>query len=292
MRKPALGRGLKALIPQQSTKKSILKNRGKVSNQLSPNNIQEIPLNKIETNPQQPRQYFNQQQLAELVQSIKQYGLIQPVVVSRVGDKYQLITGERRYRAAKILNRKAIPAIIRPIKEQEKLEISLVENIQRQNLNAIEEARAYQRLVNEFNLTAEKIAKKVGKRRPTISNALRLLKLPKEIQRAVIEGKISAAHGKAIAALTNSEEQLKLFQQIIRKQLNVQDAQKAARQVVVKKHLRSIKIDSNILVKEERLENSLGTKVKIKKRGGHGQIIIEFYSDEELNEIINKIISK
>lgn len=292
--KGGLGRGLGSLIPSRSAK-SPSQNKLEKSKIPPPANLKEeggiykVDINKISPNPHQPRQEFNHQELEELVNSIKEHGILQPLIVSESNGVFELIAGERRLRAAKIAGLKKVPAIIRPVKQQEKLELALIENIQRQNLNPLEEAEAYKKLGEEFQLTQEEIAKKVGKNRSTISNTLRLLTLPEEIKKAIRNNKISEGHAKIILSLPTEREQLKFFKNIIKQGLSVREtARQADKIIVVKKHLR--RIDPNLSAKEEKLREHLGVKVSIKKRGKGGQIIVEYYSEAELNEIIRKMV--
>ena len=213
---------------------------------------------------------------------------MQPLIVTAGPDgTYQVIAGERRLRAAQILGLKTVPAIVRDIKEQQKLELALVENIQRQDLNAIEEAVAYQRLIDEFSLTQEEVGRRVGKSRSAVTNALRLLTLPTEIQKALINGKINYSTARVIVGLP-PQQRLKFFHKVLQQDLTVRAVENQARQVTVRKHLRKTK-DPNLAALEEKIQAALGTKVIIKKSGVTGQIIIEYYSDEEFSNLIEKL---
>jgi len=283
-----LGRGLGSLIPQKLTKEATQK----IDKIEGERKVLEIPIEKIQPNPLQPRKDFSHRDLEELINSIREHGIVQPLIVTEKEDgNYQLIAGERRLRAAKILNLTSVPTIVRKAKEQEKLELALIENIQRKNLNPLEEAAAYQKLIDEFNLTQEEVAKRVGKSRAVVTNTLRLLNLPEEVQKAIIEEKITAGHARVIAGLEDPREQLEFFKKIIRFGLNVRETESVARKVLVKKHERIIgRADPLIQDKENQLRETLGTRVNIKKFGRGGEIIINFYSEEELEEIIRKII--
>ncbi len=280
-----LGRGLSSLIPLKSIKES-LDNKDSVGLK---ERVYEVEVDKIQPNPRQPRQNFDRALLEDLINSIKVHGIIQPLVVFESSDGYQLITGERRLRAAKMLGLKKVPVVVRNASEQEKLELALVENVQRQNLNPIERAYGYQGLVDEFNLTQEEVAKKVGQSRAAVANTLRLLSLPDEIQKALQEEKITEGHAKALLGIVTSEERRRLFKEILKNKLSVRLAESQARKVTVRKHIRHKTIDPNLHEKEELLQESLGTKVEIKKKGGQGTITVHFYSAEELQEIISKI---
>jgi ParB family chromosome partitioning protein len=283
-----LGRGLRSLIP--SIRKPIKDELPAVPPVGEPGErILELPVDKISPNPMQPRENFAHQDLEDLINSIKEYGIIQPLIVSKIGpDDWQLIAGERRLRAAKILELKTVPAIVRQAAKQEKLELSLIENVQRKDLNPIERARAYQRLIDEFNFTQEEVAKKMGKSRPHVANSLRLLGLPEQIQKALIEEKITEAHAKLILSLDAPKAQLKAFKRILRGGWTVRETEQAIQKIKPSKGKFKIK-DFAIQDKEERLREALGTKVEIKKKGEGGRVIIEFYSQEELERIIKKI---
>jgi ParB family transcriptional regulator, chromosome partitioning protein len=291
MDKNILGRGLDSLIPPKKIDGITLAEvAGPIISVDDRDKIRQLPIDQIAANPHQPRQQFDHQQLEDLIESIREHGIIQPLVVTKNGDNYQLIAGERRLRAAKFLELATVPAIVRQAGEQEKLELSLIENIQRQDLNPLEEAIAYQRLADEFNLTREAIGKKVGKSKSAIVNQLRLLSLPEEIKQALIDGQISAGHGKVIAGITDVAEQLKFFKKVLKNQMNVRETESAVQEIEVKKHTRRLHRDPNLVSQEELLQGALGTKVKISKKNGQGKIMVEFYSEEELTNIIDKIV--
>ena len=286
-----LGRGLGSLIPKKPASEAITpENKPFLVDDKS--RILQIPVGEIEVNPMQPRTVFDHEGIEELIESIKVYGVIQPIIVSRSEHGYELIAGERRLRATKILGLATIPAIVREVKEQEKLELALIENVQRRNLNAVERAVAYDRLMNEFNLSQEESARKLGVSRSSFANTIRLLELPAEIQKALAEDKITEGHAKVIAGLENEVEQLDLLKKILSYNFTVRDAEKERQKSRVKTNSpRRIAVDPILGEKEEILRSHLNTKVNIKKKGGEGQIIIEFYSDEELDSIINQIKS-
>ncbi len=298
-----LGRGLASLIPQKNlpadeTGKSASNNSGlpaKSQTDLPQDDFLEVPIEKIAMNPQQPRHDFDEKELQELADSIKEHGIIQPLVVTKIApEQYELIAGERRLKAARLAGLELVPVIIREeAGEREKLEIALVENIQRHDLNVVEEARAYKKLIGEFDLTQEEIAMQVGKSRSAVANKVRLLSLPVEIQRALIEGRITEGHARSILAIENPEKQRVLFELILKNNLTVRQAEDKVREVTVATHKRRISgaaQDPVLKDAEERLATALGTKVAIKKSGGGGKIVIDFYSAEELENIASQIL--
>ncbi|MEK7075579.1 MAG: ParB/RepB/Spo0J family partition protein, partial [Patescibacteria group bacterium] len=252
--------------------------------------VQEVPIEDIVANPFQPRKVFNQEHLQELADSIKEHGVIQPLVVNKTPAGYELVVGERRFRASQLAGLKKVPVIIKQgMADQTKLEVALIENIQRQELNPIEEAQAYQKLMDSFGLTQEKVAQKVGKSRPAIANTVRLLNLPAEIQRAIIEGKLSEGHARAILGLAGMERQLALFKMILDQGLNVRQVEAKVRELMARPRLEAAGPDPNTLAWENELRSKLGTKVKIEKKGRGGKIMIEFFSEEELHDLMDKI---
>lgn len=251
--------------------------------------VEEVEISKIVSNPHQPRKDFNEEKLKELSESIKKNGIIQPIIVTRRGNQLEIIAGERRLKAAKLAGFSKVPVIIREADEQQKLEWAIIENIQRHDLNPMEEADSYLKLSKEFGLSQEEVAQKVSKSRSVVANKLRLLQLPSEIQRALIEEKITEGHAKAILAITDTEKQHALFEMIIKNNLTVRQAEGKTREISVKKHKRLINVDPEIKAVEDRITETLGTKVKLQKTGQGGKIIIEFYSQEELNSLIEKI---
>ena len=284
-----LGRGLNSLIPSKK-KKSVSKKDDNDGLEESKDRLLEIPIEKIKPNPRQPRLDFGYEELEELIQSIKEHGILQPLVVSRLDNgNYELIAGERRFRSSKFLNLKTVPALVRTVKDQEKLELALIENIQRKNLNPMEEARAFRQLIDDFGLRQEDVAKRVGKSRPVIANTVRLLNLPDEIQEAVRNGKLKESHARTLLSFDNLKEQLKHFRKILRNDLTVRDVENNVKKVKGKKY---VKEDPNLKAKEESLRSSLGTKVDVKKTGKRGQIVIHFYSNEEFLSIFKKITKK
>jgi ParB family chromosome partitioning protein len=256
---------------------------------LNPNAVIEIPIDRISPNPFQPRMDFDAAKLNELAESIKQHGIIQPLVVTNTGGKYELVAGERRFQAARLAGLQKIPAIIKKADDQKKMELAVVENVQRENLNPIEEAKSYQKMTDEFQLSQDEIAKKIGKSRSAIANKMRLLALPIEIQNALTSGKITEGHAKVILAIENPEKQRALFEMILKNNMTVRQTEDKTKEISVKSHKRNISVDPETKRKEDLFSQALGTKVKIKKSGGGGKIVIDYYSSEEFNNILSKI---
>lgn len=252
--------------------------------------IQEIDVAKVVANPYQPRKVFDQAALQELADSIREHGVIQPLVVTETPIGYEIVVGERRFRASQLAGLTRVPAIIKKtLGDQTKLEVALIENIQRQELNPIEEAQAYDRLIKTFHLTQDQVAKKVGKSRPAITNTLRLLQLPAEIQRAVIEGKISEGHARAILGLPDIEKQLLMYQMIVEQGLNVRQVESKVRELSLRRQMDAAAPDPKLMALETELRGKLGTQVKIQRQGRGGKITIEFFSDEELDDIVRRM---
>ncbi len=250
----------------------------------------DIPIDLVDPNPHQPRRSFEPEALEDLVRSIRQHGIIQPLVVTRNGERFELIAGERRLRASKLLGLTTVPAIVRETHELEQLELAIVENVQRQDLNPVEESLAYQQLLDEFGMTQEEVAQKVGKSRTTVANALRLLTLPPEMLSALRDGKITASHGKVLLSAVTPHEREKLYRQIIDDQLPVRAAGSIGRATTVRRHVRR-KTDPLIIAAEDELRNHFGTKVTISKRDERGSVSIEFYSEEEYLALLNRLRS-
>lgn len=281
MERKALGKGIGALIPERPEIASERKNE-----------IIYVQTGQIKPNPFQPREDFDTQSIEDLAQSIKEKGIIQPLLVRRKGDSYELIAGERRLRAANLLSLKEIPIIVKDVEDRDSLELALIENIQRQGLNAIEEAHAYQYLIDKFQVTQDKISAVIGKARVSITNTLRLLKLPQEIQQEIKKGRISFAHGRALLEIEDANQQRKLAQEVISKDLSVRELEnliKSRRPKAIKRSIGESARDPSIMILEDELQQALATKVRISKRKKRGHILIEFYSQEELERIINII---
>ena len=291
MQKPSgLGRGLGSLIPGKKTAKEIIGVASEVAGILdTQEKIYQLPVDKITPNPHQPRAHINEEDLLELTKSIKEHGVIQPLIVTKIDNGWQLIAGERRWRSAKLAGLDKVPAIVRQMSEQKKLEVALIENLQRRNLNALETAFAYQKLVDEFNLTHEQLSQRVGKSPSTVANTLRILNVIDEAKAAIRDGQIFEGHARVLAGLP-AADQLITLKKILAENLNVRDTEKAGHQVVVQKRIRKVSFDPEVKAKEELLQGILGTKVEIKKHGSTGQIIIKFFSEEELRNIVDKII--
>jgi len=288
MTKSGLGRGLSSLIPNKLNGEGEVFQSAVVEDKSE--RVRQIPINQIEQNPLQPRENFDHSELEELINSIKKHGILQPLIVTqKTSGSYQLIAGERRLRASEVLELETVPCLIRKAEELEKLELALIENIQRSDLNPIEEARAYQKLVDEFHLTQEEVAEKVGKKRATIANTLRLLDLPEEIQQALRQKKITTGHAKVILAAESEAERLKIFKKILTSDLTVRQTEGEVKKIKVKSHYRTVEKDLETEEKEDRLRQALGTKVSINKKDQGGQVEIEYYSAEELNDLIEKI---
>jgi len=283
-KKGGLGRGLSSLIPTGADKKPMGEAGKKPA--ASGREIADILIDDIVPNPKQPRESFSHEEMEELISSVKEHGILQPLIVSPTDDKYELVAGERRWRAAKMAGLRTVPAIVRSVKEQQKLEFALIENIQRQDLNPIEEGKAYKRLADEFNLTQDQVAKKVGKSRPQVTNFIRLLELPLEIQESVASGEIPYTKARTLLALDTPRAQLKLFKKIVKDKLTVRDTEE---KVGGKKQKPKAGKDPNLAAREDDLRTALGTKVEIKKRANGGQIIIDYYSDEELEGLIERL---
>jgi len=284
-----LGRGLGALIPTKSgpVPQQIIEKITQETLQQTGERVLDIPVEQIEPNPLQPRKIFTHEDLEELINSIREHGIIQPLIVTKIGEnKYQLIAGERRWRSAKFLEMKTVPAIIRSASENEKLEISLIENIQRKDLNPMERARAYQRLITEFNLTQEEAAKKLGKARASLTNTLRLLTLPEPVQKAIEDEKITEGHAKVLLSSDEPEKQKMILKRILGLDLTVRETEKIVSGRRVKK---TIELDAGLLEKERQLSIILGTKVKIIRKKKGGKIVIETPSQEDLEKIIEKL---
>lgn len=289
-KKPALGRGLSALL--QDDKTDITHKDSPESTARAAGSVAEIEIGKIEANPFQPRTKFEEEALEELAQSIKELGIIQPITVRKLGyDTFQLISGERRYRASQIAGLTSIPAYVRIANDQSMLEMALVENIQRANLDAIEVAISYQRLIEECKLTQEELSQRVGKKRSTISNYLRLLRLPAEIQEGIRDGKITMGHARALINIENPEEQLAVFQQILKDTLSVRKAEELAKnkkEEGQKNHPSSV-VPLSLLDKKIKanLADHFNVKVKFQRKDEEkGRIVIPFDSEDELDRIL------
>lgn len=281
-----LGRGLGALIPQLDEEEMA--------------KAHEVPVQEIRPNPYQPRKEFDTESLNELANSIREHGIIQPLLVRYDEQGYQLIAGERRWRASQIVGLTNVPVVVREFTDQQMMEVALVENLQRENLNPMEEAEAYQRLMEAFNLTQEEVAQKVGKSRPAIANTLRLLQLPSDIQKLVSSNTLTMGHARSILSLSNPDHQRKACLEIIQKGMSVRETEEYIRNLnqtdvsreTKKKNEKknpSLKRDPHWAAIEERLVQHFGTKACIHNSGPGGKIEIQFYSGEELERILETI---
>lgn len=256
----------------------------------SDSTIQELEVAKIIPNPYQPRKVFKEEALKELAESIKEHGVIQPIVVTENNSGYEIVVGERRFRASQLAGLTKIPAIVKKtLHDQTKLEVALIENIQRQELNPIEEALAYQRLMQKFGLNQGQVAVKVGKSRPAVANIIRLLQLPAEIQRGIIEGKIYEGHGRALLTLPDIDRQLLMYQEILEQGLNIRQVELRVREFAKKRKMDAVMPDPKLMAVESQLRSELGTQVRVSRQGRGGRITIEFFSDEDLEDILHKI---
>ncbi|MCM1252430.1 MAG: ParB/RepB/Spo0J family partition protein [Clostridium sp.] len=290
-----LGKGLDALIPNVQADIKTKNTNDKAAAEKEPETI--VKITKIEPNREQPRKNFDEDALQELADSIKQFGLLQPILVQDRKTYYEIIAGERRWRAAKLAGLKEVPVIIRNYTEQEIVEISLIENIQREDLNPIEEALAYKRLLTEFNLKQDEVAERVSKSRTAVTNSMRLLKLCDEVQQMIIDDMISTGHARALISIEDPEEQYAIAQRVFDEKMSVRDIEKLVKnlnkpekpkkEVIEDKSLDIIYQDI-----EEKLKQTLDTKVAITSKGnGAGKIEIEFYSHDDLDKIID-LLSK
>jgi len=280
MQKMALGKGLGALIPDLSALDE--KDRRALG-------VIELELDKIIPNEYQPRKVFNDEKLKELAASIKEQGVIQPIIVHKAGGGYQLIAGERRWRASRLAGLKTVPALVKEATKRELLEMALIENIQREDLNPLEAAEAYKRLQDEFKLTQEDLAKRVGKERSTVTNFLRILSLPKEVKQELATGSLSMGHAKALLSLERARDQMQVAALIVKKGLSVREAEAIALRLKNPVKEKKAKVSLELKSVEEKLRKSLGTKVSIAAKAKGGRIVIEYYSNDELDRILDKI---
>jgi ParB family chromosome partitioning protein len=278
MTRQALGKGLSALLKDREA--------------TTEDELRELDIDLLDPSRFQPRQIFSEAKLEELAKSIKTHGFVQPVVVRQNGQRFQIIAGERRWRAAQRLGLPKLPVVVKQISDEQMIEASLVENIQRENLNPIEEASAYQRLAHEFNLTQEEVAQRTGKERSTITNFVRLLKLPQEIQQLVLEDKLSMGHARALLALESAPEQRVLAEKAVRHGWSVRQVERTISHLKngKPKHESKTQIDPNVKAAVEKMEKALGTRVRIVERGQAGKIEIEYYSQEELQRLYEYLL--
>ncbi len=283
----SLGRGLGALITP-TTKN----NNYTPSSTEAEGKIWFIPINKITPDPKQPRKNFKPEELDQLASSIKEHGVLQPLlVVEKTDGGYSLVAGERRLRASQLAGLTTVPVLIKQWADQQKLEVSLIENIQRENLNPLEEAFAYKRLIEEFNLTQQQVSERVGKSRSAIANAVRLLDLPDQVQVALVEGKINSGQARALLSLATSHEQLNMLSSMLGEKMTVRDLERESNKQKVLSN-RPIRKDPNILYLEDKLRAELGTKVNISQKGLRGTIVIDYYSEDDLKRLVKKLLNE
>lgn len=293
-----IGKGLHSLIPPKSSSGETV--FPKVSQPLrsKKESIFNIEIDKIKPNPMQPRQEMDRGDIVSLADSIKEHGILQPLIVTKIVKdlargqevEYTLIAGHRRLEAAKTLGLPHVPVIVRDSTEQQKLELALVENIQRTDLNALDRAKAFRRLHDEFDLTHQEIARKVGKSRELITNTIRLLNLPQEVQGGLLSGKISEGHARTLAGIKSPQTQKALFEEIIKNNLNVRQIEQRVREVSVAAHKRKVFLDPEIKKIAGDLTAFFGNKVEIRRSGVGGKILIDFSDKENLDNLIKKII--
>ena len=297
VKRNGLGKGLDSLIPNKSDKPNVQseKKQKKAENVKEETGEIMVKINQVEPNRDQPRKDFDEDSLMELADSIKQFGILQPLIVKKKKDYYEIIAGERRWRAAKIAGIKEVPIIVKEYTDQEIVEISLIENIQRENLNPIEEAMAFKRLLEEFNLKQDEVAERVSKSRTAVTNSMRLLKLSKKVQQMIIDDMISTGHARALLAIDDEEQQYILANKIFDEKLSVRETEKLVKALKnPKKEVKKQKLEHTFVYDniEEQLKNIIGTKVSVNpKANGKGRIEIEYYSEEELERIYDLIMT-
>lgn len=314
MPKQILGRGLSSLIPKREesagTKPAQPSTTDTQRAQFVKPSFSEprlgesvyfVETEKVHPNPHQPRRDFDEEGLKDLGESIRRHGIIQPLVVTKHEHQtargqevlYELVAGERRLRAAELIGLKHVPVVIREAAEQQKLEVALVENLQRHNLSPLEEARAFRKLMDVFGLSQQEVASRVGKARPSVANTMRLLDLPQEVQKGLGEAKVSEGHARAILGLKDPVQQLAIYREILEKNLNVRDVEEVVRNEALRAGTRKLRaekdIDPEVREFQTKLASALGTKVKVKGNPTRGKIVVEFYSREELRNIVDKM---
>lgn len=299
VKRNGLGKGLDSLIPNKNEKKpktsAKIDDREKKEEEVLKSGEIMVKINQVEPNREQPRKDFDEDALVELADSIKQFGILQPLIVQKKKDYYEIIAGERRWRAAKIAGVKEVPVIVKEFTDQEIVEISLIENIQRENLNPIEEAMAYKRLLEEFNLKQDEVAERVSKSRTAVTNSMRLLKLSPRVQQMIVDDMISTGHARALLAIDDEEQQYILANKIFDEKLSVRETEKLVKALKnPKKEIKKPKSEHTFVYDniEEQMKNIIGTKVSVNpKANGKGRIEIEYYSEEELERIYDLIMT-
>lgn len=275
MNKKGLGKGLGALISSASEENGS-------------GGVVELKINEIEPNVGQPRKKFDDQKLMQLSDSIKEHGIVQPIIVRREDNIYKIVAGERRWRAARLAGLSSVPVIIKDVSNKQVMEMALIENIQREDLNPIEEAEAYERLLNEYNMTQEELSKSIGKNRSTIANIIRLLALCEKVKESVINGEISNGHARALLSIEEKEIQEKVCTEIIEKSLNVRETENLVKRILTNRNeIKRVKNDDENIIKiEDDLKKIFGTKVKLFNKNKKGKIMIEYYSNDELERLL------
>lgn len=297
IKKKGLGKGLDSLIPDNKSMKSVTSEKTVESKEdaAAKSGVQVMKINEVEPNRDQPRKNFDEDALLELSDSIKQFGVLQPLLVRKRKDYYEIIAGERRWRAAKLAGVKEVPVIVKEYTDQEILEIGLIENIQRENLNPIEEAIAFKRLLEEFNLKQDEVAERVSKSRTAVTNSMRLLKLSDKVQQMIIDDMISTGHARALLAIDDPELQYTLANKIFDEKLSVRETEKLVKEIKNPKKTKEKKVMENAFIYqdlEEKMKGVFGTKVSIASKGkGKGKIEIEYYSDDELEHLFDMMMS-
>jgi ParB family chromosome partitioning protein len=280
VKKSALGKGLGALIPEVSDR---------IINKEEKNNVFEAEINQVSPDKEQPRKNFDEEKLEQLANSIREHGIIQPILVRKEDDYYKIIAGERRWRAARLAGLKKIPVLEKALDKKQTMEVSLIENLQREDLNPVEEAKAYRKLMDEFKITQEEIANRIGKSRPAVANTMRLLSLDNRVLNYLVDGTLSEGHGKAIVSIENNDTQYEIAKKIIDEGLNVRQTEALIKNINSIKNKRSEKPSKDVYIKdiESKLKIILGTKVSINSGRKKGKIEIEYYSNEDLERIID-----
>ena len=281
-----MGKGLDSMIPPKATQRAVIEDK----NTVSKTGETILKINEVEPNKKQPRKFFNEEALQELSDSIKQHGIVQPLVVAKKDDYFEYIAGERRWRAAKLAGLKEVPVVIKDYSPQEIMEVALIENIQREDLNPVEEAKAYQNLIKEYNLKQEEVAERVSKSRSAITNSLRLLKLSDDVLTLLMEEEISSGHARALLGLEDSEKQLEIAEKIAKDHLSVREVEKLVKNInqpakITKKKELSNDFLNNYM--DEKVKLKTGTKVRINRKSENkGKIEIEYYSQDDLEKIL------
>jgi ParB family chromosome partitioning protein len=278
MKRKALGKGLSALLPDPESNAAVAETAS------------DVPIDALDPNPLQPRSVFDPARLSELAASLRESGMVQPILVRRHGDRYQIIAGERRWRAAREAGLSAVPIVVREVPDERLLELALVENIQRQELSPLEEAVAYQKLHDEFQLTQEEVARRVGKDRSTVANTVRLLRLPKDVRDHIGAGRLDAGHGRALLALERTEDQVALAREAVSRGLSVREVERRVAALRAPRPSAVARVDANTRAAEERLRAALGTRVAIRRRGKSGTLAIAFTGEAELQRLFEVLV--